>query len=138
MRAHTQTIIDAIDSSSMNRGLVGADWVADPLNFSHVEEDDVVLFDYEGRGIYQGHMLLVSRGRNAIECLKRAATALFDSRPDAFLIFGLVPVDRLEVKIMARWVGFKPVYNTVGKHLGLEAFGLSRNDWNKKAMKWDS
>lgn len=101
-------IIGAINSSPLNRGLNGADWVADPRNVAVIEDErDIVLFDYEGPGIFQIHVLFSSsRGRGAVERIKRALRGMIrDHRAE--VIFGLVPDHRRDVKMMARWVGMK-------------------------------
>lgn len=103
---NAQIVIDAIDHSPLNRGLKGVDWLSDPRNVAHVEGDDVVLFDYEGPGLFQVHALLNSRGRPAITVIKRAFASMFGEH-GAESIFGLVPERRRHVKFMARWVGMK-------------------------------
>jgi len=47
---HAQ-VIHAIDTSPLNRGLSGADWIARPGNIPVTfENGDVALFDDEGEG----------------------------------------------------------------------------------------
>jgi hypothetical protein len=130
-----QTIIYAIDQSPLNRGLKGVDWVADPHNHAFVEGEDVVLFDYECGGVYAVHVLLESRGRTAIDVIRRAFTDLFDQREDAKIILGMVPLFRHDVKIMARWCGMKIIarYGVGGQRV--EAYGLTRDEFMKGAMQ---
>lgn len=129
MRA--QAIISAIDNSPLNRGLKGCDWVADPRNHAFVEGDDVVLFDYEKGGVYAVHVLLESRGRKAIDVIKRAFTDLFEQRSDAQIIFGMVPLFRHDVKLMARWCGMKIVARYGVGSQRVEAYGLTRDEFMK-------
>lgn len=88
----------------MNRGLRGVDWIADERNVAISDGDDVILFDYERPGVYQFHWLASSRGRSAITRAKRALKTMFDEH-GAEAIFGLVPVERPDVRLMARWLG---------------------------------
>lgn len=108
MNAHTQ-IIEAIDTSPLNRGLRGADWLAFegniPITFPN---GDIALFDWEGDGTYQVHFLFVSRGREAINNAKEAFRQMFVDH-GAEVIFGLVPDFRRDVKLLARWIGGKYV-----------------------------
>jgi hypothetical protein len=101
---HQFDIINAINTSPMNRGLSGEVWVADDRNVSINIDDDVFLFDYENEGVYQGHFLATEGGKKTVRRAKLAANALFDL--GATMIFGLVPQDRRDVAVMARWVGF--------------------------------
>lgn len=103
---HSKSVIEAIDTAPLNRGLAGIDWIADPRNVAHVEGDDIVLFDYESPGLYQIHVLLNSaRGKDAISCIKRALGGIFDHGAET--VFGMVPEFRRDVKLMARWVGME-------------------------------
>lgn len=99
-------IIAAIESSPLNRGLKGADWLASegnvPVTF---ENGDVALFDDEGDGCFEGHFLFKSRGAEAIAHARIALRSMFAN--GATLIFGLVPLGRRDVKLMTRWLGFK-------------------------------
>lgn len=101
------TIIAAINASPLNCGLQGDDWVADPRNVAISEGDDIVLFDFEGDGTFEIHVLLASsRGRAAVAFIRRAITEMFRDR-GAEVIFGMVPEHRRDVKMMARWCGMK-------------------------------
>jgi hypothetical protein len=104
---HTaEIVIGAINSSPLNCGLKGSDWVSDHRNVAIVEGEDIVLFDYEAPGVYQIHVLLSSRGRGAEGCIKRALYRVFRDHAAEF-VFGMVPDFRRDVKMMARWVGMK-------------------------------
>jgi hypothetical protein len=133
-----QIIIDAIDQSPLNQGLRGCDWIADERNHAFVEGQDVVLFDYENSGVYAVHVLLESRGRKAIGAIKRAFTDLFEQRPDANIILGLVPLFRHDVKLMARWCGMKIIARYGYNGQRVEAYGITRDEFMKGAVKWDS
>ena len=99
----TDAIIEAIETSPLNRGLRGIDWVSDERNIAIVQGDDIVLFDYEQDGMYQIHLLLESRGRAAIENIREAFRRMFDEH-GAEILFGLVPDFRRDVKLVSRWV----------------------------------
>lgn len=100
---HQFDIINAINTSPMNRGLSGEAWVADERNVSINIDDDVFLFDYENEGIYQIHFLATEGGKETIRRSRMAFDAMFDL--GATMLFGLVPQDRRDVAMMARWVG---------------------------------
>jgi hypothetical protein len=106
MSIHTH-IIAAIDDAPLNRGLRGADWVASegniPVTFPN---GDIALFDDEGDRTYQIHLLFNSRGRQAIEHVKEATRTMFEQH-GAELIFAMVPDFRRDVKLLARWTGYK-------------------------------
>lgn len=95
-----------IDEAPLNRGLRGADWMASDGNIPVIVGDDLALFDDEGDGVYEGHFLFQSRGRKAIAHARSALKYMFGQQ-GAKLIFGLVPADRRDVKMMTRWLGFK-------------------------------
>ena len=100
-----QDIIKAINSSPMNRGLNGADWFERPGNVSINIDEDVFLFDYENEGVYMIHFLSTAGGKDTIKRAKQAFQIMFDG--GASLLIGLVPLDRRDVALMARWVGGK-------------------------------
>ena len=97
-------IIAAIDASPMNRGLSGAEWFAHEGNVAIEIEEDIFLFDHEGPGYYQIHFLTCEGGKATIDRAKRAFQIMFDDH-DASLLFGLVPVSRRDVAVMANRVG---------------------------------
>jgi len=99
-----QDIIEAINSSPMNRGLNGADWFERPGNISINIDEDVFLFDYENEGIYQAHFLATEGGKATLRRSKQALRIMFDG--DATMVFCLVPVARRDVSLMVRWIGF--------------------------------
>lgn len=121
-------VINAIDTAELNRGLRGADWVADPGNIAFVEGDDVILFDRDADGIYEIHVLLASRGKAAIECVKRALGMMFRDR-GAEVIFGMVPEHRRDVMMMARWCGLKHVSKTQWLGDRVELFQITKEYW---------
>ncbi len=127
------TIIAAIEQSPLNRGLNGADWLANPRNIPFVEGKDVILFDDEGFGVYHIHLLLQSRGKAALAAIRRAITQLFCDH-GASLIFGLIPVERRHVKLVGRWLNFECV-GTVQRAFGLcDLFILTRDMWKAKVQ----
>lgn len=127
---HSATIIEAIDTAELNRGLRGADWVADPANIAFVEEKDVVLFEPDSDGVFEIHVLLASRGKAAVECISRALGKVFRDR-GAEVIFGMIPEHRRDVKLMARWCGLRPVAKTSIDGERVEMFGINRAEFLK-------
>jgi hypothetical protein len=125
-------IISAIDTSPMNRGLSGRAWLApDAGNVPIVMGSDIALFDNEGHSIYQGHFLFTSRGRAAVASAREAFRQMFENY-GADLIFGLVPVDRREVKLLVRWAGGKYVRTRQTPEGLCELFVLSKEMWSKQ------
>jgi hypothetical protein len=107
MALAAQSVIEAIDTAPLNRGLSGAAWLASagniPVTF---DNGDIALFDHEDGRNYQVHFLFQSRGREAIEHAREAFKIMF-TQHGAELIFGLVPDFRRDVKLLARWAGGK-------------------------------
>jgi hypothetical protein len=122
------TIIAAIDNSPLNRGLRGADWLASPGNIPILIEDDIALFDAEGGGTYQIHVLFRSSGKTARDRIKSIFSEMFEDR-GADLIMGLAPDFRRDVKLMARWTGMKPIGKRATDHGICELYVLSKEMW---------
>ena len=121
-------IISAIDSSPLNRGLSGVDWLANERNVPVVMGDDVALFDDEGDGTYQVHFLFVSRGKAAVASARESFRQMFE-KYGAELIFGMVPDFRRDVKLLARWAGGKSVGLRDTPYGSCELFVLSKEMW---------
>lgn len=124
----SKTIEKAIDTSPLNRGLRGADWVRDTSNIPFVEGKDVILFDRDSDGIYEIHVLLIARGKAAVECIGRAFEMMFREKGTA-VIFGMVPDFRRDVKIMARLCGMKSLHKLNHRGDAVELFELTREQW---------
>jgi hypothetical protein len=129
--SHETAIIAAIDASPLNRGLSGSAWLATEGNVPVVIGDDIALFDYEDTGIYQAHVLFVSRGRAAVASFRESFRQMFESY-GADLIFGLVPDFRRDVKLFARWAGMKFIRTRETSEGPCELFVLSKEMWSKK------
>lgn len=125
------TIIAAIDTAPLNRGLRGADWVADGRNIAFVEGPDVILFDFDSDGVYEVHVLLASRGKAAVECVGRAFGMMFRDR-GAEVLFGMVPEHRRDVAMMARWCGMSFIMKLNHRGDNVELFDLSREQWENR------
>jgi hypothetical protein len=122
-------IIYAINNSPLNRGLDGCAWLSTtgniPITF---ENGNIVLFDDEGEGIYQIHVLFNSRGREAIIDIKEAFRRMFIDN-GAQMIMGLVPDFRRDVKMLARWAGMKSRGLRNTSEGPCELFVLSKAMW---------
>jgi hypothetical protein len=122
-------IAEAIDQAPLNRGLKGADWLASegniPVTF---DNGNVALFDNEGDGVYEVHFLFPCRGAKAIDNAREAFRIMFMEH-GANLIFGLVPVERRDVKLLARWVGGKSAGLRSTSEGPCELFVLSKFMW---------
>jgi hypothetical protein len=97
-------IIHEIDSSPLNRGLRGIDWVADPRNVAVWEGDDLALFDYVGPGMYEGHFLFQSRGKEAVRVAKLLTHRMFDH--GAKMLIGYVPLENRKAGVIAHMAGY--------------------------------
>jgi len=124
-------IIAAINNSPLNRGLDGAAWLSNagniPITF---DNGDIALFDDEGRGTYEVHILFKSKGREAIDNLKEAFRRMFTDH-NAELIIGLVPDFRRDVKMVARWAGGKSGGKRQTSEGLCEIFVLSKLMWKR-------
>ncbi len=122
-------VIQAIDTSPLNRGLSGAAWVARPGNVPITfDNGDVALFDDEGDGTFEVHFLFESRGRQAIQHARESFRRMFTDH-GAKLIFGLVPDFRRDVKLLARWAGGRSVGKRATSNGVCELFVLSNAMW---------
>ena len=128
---HAQTIIEVIDTSPLNRGLRGVDWLADNRNIPVVVDEDVTLFDYESAGMYQVHVLYKSRGRQAIDRAKEAFAEMF-TKHNASVIIGLVPDFRRDVKLVARWTGGKNTGLVETEHGPCEVYVWTDEMWKRQ------
>lgn len=124
------TIISAIDSSPLNRGLSGEAWLAGEGNVPIVIGEDVALFDDEGDSAYQVHFLFVSRGRAAVASAKESFRQMFENY-GADLIFGMVPDFRRDVALLARWAGGKSIGMRNTAEGPCELFVLSKEMWSE-------
>lgn len=122
-------IIEAIDSSPLNRGLSGAAWLAHKGNVPVVIGDDIALFDDEGDGNYEGHFLFVSRGKQALTNAREALHIMFENY-SAKLIFGLTPNHLKHAKLMSRLLGFKAAGIRFTANGPCELFVLSKEMWS--------
>lgn len=124
-----QTIISAIDTAPLNRGLRGADWLASedniPVTF---DNGDVALFEHAGDGDFEVHFLFQSRGREAIERVRESFRIMFADH-GAKLIFGLVPDFNRKMKLVARWAGAKSAGVRSTSEGSCELFVISKAMW---------
>lgn len=103
-----QQVAQLIDESPMNRGMDGALWMKRPGNIVIANDDgDVILFEQAAPGVYEFHWLrMQTKGRKAISISLDAIDEVFGWIGNG-IMFGLVPVDRRDSKMMARWIGAK-------------------------------
>lgn len=104
-----EQVISAIDNFELNLGVRGEDWVSTPGNtWVAFDNGDVALFEDRENGVFEGHLLFVSRGREAIQNAKTAFRTMLD-RGNVKVLFGLVPDDRRATKLVCRWAGTQSV-----------------------------
>ena len=99
----TARIIHEIDTSPLNRGLRGIDWVRNPMNVAITEGDDLALFDYIEPGVYEGHFFFQSRGKEAVEATRIITARMLET---AHLIIGRVPLINRKAGVIARSAGY--------------------------------
>ena len=102
-------------------------WLKTPGNIAFSDEvGNVLLFEKQGDHMYEFHWLkTVSKPRRIINFTRFAAREMYDL-PDTGLLYGMVPAERVDSKIMARWLGSKSL-GQVATDLGLcEMFILTR------------
>lgn len=103
-----QDISILIDQSPMNRGLSGASWVKDAANRAVIIGSNVMLFEINGRTV-EFHWLKTGSGtRQLIKDTREAMRRIFEDT-GADVIYGLIPDERRDSKLVARWVGAKSV-----------------------------
>lgn len=127
-----QKIARLIDESPTNRGVVGAQWVADPDNIAVNIDGNVMLFECGDDGLAKFHWLAMARkGRPAINDTREAIRQVFHKKPEIQAIFGLVSRGRPDSAIMARWVGFKPQGSVVTAHGLCQIFVMTRDTFKE-------
>ena len=97
-------VIHEIKTSPFNRGLCGADWLADPRNVVAMVDDGFALFDYLGGGLYAIHLFLRSRGRDAVIDVQTITDTMF--RNGAQMIVGHIPVINRRAAVIGRMAGY--------------------------------
>jgi hypothetical protein len=122
-------IAHAIDTSPLNRGRIGAEWLASPGNIPITfDNGDIALFDDEGDRVFQVHFLFNSRGKEAIANAREAFRAMFEEH-GADTLFGLTPVSLHHARLFNRWIGgvFVGVRETPAGPCAL--YVLSKTKW---------
>lgn len=122
------TVESIIDTSPLNRGLRGKDWTSNPRNVAiQYPDGGAVLFDHEGGGMYEAHVQLKARGKEAIQQGVDACKTLFEKH-GASVILGLTPVDLRAARFFARKVGFKSLGTVDTEDGPCELFQMIRDD----------
>ena len=107
MTAHHISVL--IDDSLMNRGVSGASWIANPNNQALAINETVVLFERTAPHASEFHWLKASKNvRATIRDTREALRIYFEANPSTTVLFGLVPADRRDSLLMARWIGSVP------------------------------
>lgn len=97
-------VIHEIQASPFNRGLDGADWLAQPGNVVAMVDDGFALFDYLGNGLYAIHLFLRSRGKDAVADVRTVTEAMFAH--GAQMIVGHIPVINRRAAVIGRMAGY--------------------------------
>ena len=100
-----ERIIHEIDTSPLNRGLRGIDWVRDSRNVALFLGDDLALFDYEYPGVYEGHFFFQSRGKEAVLTAKIMTRKMFEEY-GAHMLVGYTPLHLRKACVIASAAGW--------------------------------
>jgi len=132
------SIAKLIDGSPMNRGMNAAVWLDAPGNHALASSaGDVLLFETVNETLMEFHWLrTVSAARGVIDWTLACADLLFQ-RTTCRIMYGLVPDDRRDSRLMARWIGAQ----FIGKQQtpnGLCQIFILTYDMRKRANQWAS
>lgn len=108
----------------MNRGLSGAAWVRNPNNRAVILNGNVMLFEQQ-KGAAEFHWLKTATStRQLIKDTREAMRCIFRDT-GVEVIFGMIPDDRRDSKLVARWVGAKSVSRFETPFGVVEAFAIA-------------
>lgn len=109
--------------------------VADVRNFAYLEQHGAIVCLALGSGVYDIHSMFrpAGRGLAALQVMRDVADALF-STTDCVEARTTVPEDNASAAVMARKVGFKPLFSTRvpwtgGQRVPADVFGWSLLGW---------
>ena len=124
---NTQRIAAIIDSSPMNRGMIGEAWLDNPANTAIVTGENVMLFERQSKKFCEFHWLqTANKGRQAIENTREAMRSYFAANPEVNFIYGLIPVEHRASLLMARWIGATPAISVELEHGKVQLFTITR------------
>ena len=107
---HQNQIAALINESPMNLGVDGAEWLRGEGNSAYGDDcGNVILFERVAPGVYEFHWLrTVTKGPLAVVFTHNAIDYMF-SFSNTCLLFGMVPSDRRDSRVMARAIGAEHV-----------------------------
>ncbi len=88
------------------RGFEPETWLLNSSNVCLLVGNDISFFEYEGEGVYTGHLFFESRGRKALDS-GRLLLSHFVSTYKPFGIRGLTPAEYKGARWINRQLGFK-------------------------------
>jgi hypothetical protein len=108
------------------------EWLANHSNIALINhEGDIALFESHGSpGVYHGHYLFHSRGREAITAAREFLAEAITNHP-VVRIVGYTPVKKLGAMWLTRHLGFTPIDK-------INIYGEDTQVWtmHKKDFKW--
>jgi hypothetical protein len=107
-------IIHEINTSPFNRGLCGADWLANTRNVVAMVDDGFALFDDLGGGLFAIHLFLRSTGKEAVAAVRTVTETMF--LHGAQMIVGHIPVINRKVAVIGRMAGYHYAGRTSTPH----------------------
>lgn len=81
------------------------DFLSEKMNVCYLAEDGGAMFAWRGPGIYEIHLFLGQRGRDALDVLEGMLQRLREEF-DAKLFWAAIPIESRHVIIFARLMGF--------------------------------
>lgn len=101
------TVLARDDIAPLVDGFDPAAWLANRANVALTDDQgNVALFECTGEGVFEGHTLFASRGREAIETGRTMLCAMVDMH-GARAIWGRTPVQRRAARWFSRKLGFR-------------------------------
>jgi hypothetical protein len=100
-------VLERDDIAPLVDGFDPVAWLADRRNVALIDDHgDIALFERTGKGVFEGHTLFASRGREAIETGRTMLAAMFDMY-GARAIWGRTPIERPAARWFSRRLGFR-------------------------------
>lgn len=108
MRRATVDDADLVNELVAKQGQGGdfVDFLAEKANVCFITGDGGALFAWRGPGIYEIHLFLEQRGRDALEVLEAMLQRMREEF-DAHLFWAAIPIGSRNVILFARLMGFK-------------------------------
>jgi hypothetical protein len=81
--------------------------LAEPLHVCLIEDESGAFFAWRGPGVYELHLFFAVKGKAAVALLMRMIE-MMRAKHGARWFWALIPVERRNVRLFARWMGWLP------------------------------